>query len=454
MIDLLLQLNKPIPRYTSYPTAPEWETISSSLYESTLTALGQKESPLAIYVHIPFCHSMCLFCGCSVILNRNPENEEKYVNYLCKEIDLVSQRLEKRKSICQLHFGGGTPTKLSKQEFEKLFFKIAASFPLEAGAEIAIEVDPRTVVEDGGAKLQWLKKLGFNRISFGVQDTNERVQEAVRRRQSAEVTIKTYSMARSLGFQGINIDLIYGLPYQTCQTFEETINTIIALRPDRIALFSYAKIPWLKLHQKAIKDETLPPTQEKFMMYLGAREKLLAAGYKVIGMDHFALPEDELSKAYEAKTLRRNFQGYTVLPVDDLIGLGVTAVGSIGDSYFQNVKELSTYYESIDQGSLASFRGKVLSDDDRRRKWVIQRLMCDFFVNKAQFFERFGLSFDFYFVQERERLKECMQVGLVEDDEESVRATKQGRLFIRNISACFDYYLAKKEGAMRFSQAV
>ncbi|MBS0656185.1 MAG: oxygen-independent coproporphyrinogen III oxidase [Verrucomicrobia bacterium] len=451
---LLSRLNEPVPRYTSYPTAPVWESTTPEVYERHLSQIAKRSNPLSLYVHIPFCKTMCLFCGCSVILNRRPENEETYVNYLCKEIELVSAAIGGRAPICQLHFGGGTPTKLTQDQLERIFFKIVSAFPLDAHAEIAMEIDPRTVVEDEGAKLKLLKKLGFTRVSFGVQDTNAWVQEAIKRRQSLEVTQKTFRLAQSLEFQGINLDLIYGLPFQTVATFRETVHAILEMRPDRIALFSYAKIPWLKPHQKAIKEETLPSTHEKFGMYLAARKLLLGAGYVAIGMDHFALPGDELVEAFKAKTLRRNFQGYTVLPADDLIGLGITSIGSVGDGYFQNVKELSTYYQLLDEGKLATFRGKILSPDDLLRQWVIQRLMCDFAVDKAQFQLKFGTSFDGYFHQERERLKPLIDLGLVSVDPVSVRATALGILFIRNISACFDRYFHKKEGPRQFSKAI
>ncbi len=453
-IDLLLSLDKPIPRYTSYPTAPEWGDVSTNDYIEALEATGKADLPIALYFHVPFCRTMCLFCGCSVVLNRKVENEVQYVDYLIKEMELAYSYLGKKMAVRQLHFGGGTPTKLSCELLGKLMEAINRYFVFESDAEIAMEIDPRTVHEDRGEKLHFLKGLGFNRVSFGVQDTNEKVQEAVRRRQSYEVTKYTYDLARSLGFKGISLDLIYGLPFQSVETFTETIEKIINMRPDRLSLFSYAKIPWMKAHQKAIKEETLPSTEEKFNIYIMARNALVKSGYKAIGMDHFSLPSDDMVLAYEQKRLQRNFQGYTVLDVDNLLSFGTTAIGYCQNGYFQNVKELDTYYQMLDQKKLPVFRGKILHADDLVRRWVIQRLMCDFHLNKEQFFAKFGHSFDGYFAQERKQLVPLSALGLVIEDEKSIAATKLGELFIRNISACFDWYLTQKEGHKSFSKAI
>lgn len=453
-LDLLMKLDQPIPRYTSYPTAPEWGPITHDAYQDKLCELGQSNNPVALYFHIPFCHSMCLFCGCSVILNRKKENETRYVDYLIKEIELVARTLGQKKRVRQLHFGGGTPTKIAEEELIRLFQAIEQHFQLEADAEIAIEIDPRGVFEDRGAKLHLIKSLGFSRVSFGVQDTNEKVQEAVRRRQSYEISKYTYDLARNLAFAGISIDLIYGLPYQTVETFRETIDKIIDLSPDRLSLFSYAKLPWLKAHQKAIKDETLPSTQEKFQIYLMARKKMVEAGYQAIGMDHFAKQSDDMAKAYKEKRLQRNFQGYTVLDVDDLISFGITAIGYVKRGYFQNVKELETYYALLDKKCLPTFRGKLLSEEDLLRRFVIQRLMCDFRLDKEQFFKSFGTPFEVYFSEECKKLKELFSLGLYEEDEKSLKATPLGELFIRNIASSFDWYLAQKEGHKQFSKAI
>ncbi|MBN4067201.1 oxygen-independent coproporphyrinogen III oxidase, partial [Simkania negevensis] len=321
----LMEYDKPVPRYTSYPTAPEWHDVQPTLYSDHLTRFDQQQQPLSLYFHIPFCKTMCLYCGCSVVLNRKSENETYYVDHLIKEVELVASHFKRPHPITQLHFGGGTPTKLNEQELTRLFSAITSSFAIDWTGEIAIEIDPRTVAADGGKKLSSLRSLGFNRVSFGVQDTDPTVQEAVKRRQSFAMTKQTYEWARELGFQGINIDLIYGLPYQTTATFTKTVDDILSLKPDRIALFSYAKIPWLKPHQKAIPENTLPSTQEKFEIYCMAREQFTANGYVAIGMDHFALADDDLAKAFYNKTLQRNFQGYSLQLAENALGLGVTS---------------------------------------------------------------------------------------------------------------------------------
>jgi oxygen-independent coproporphyrinogen III oxidase len=452
-LELLLKLNKPIPRYTSYPTAPEWGELSESVYEEKLHGLARNDHPLSLYFHIPFCKTMCLYCACSVVLNRKPENEERYVSYLLREIDLVRKKIGVRKKIRQLHFGGGTPTKLSVEQFETLFAKIKDAFEIEKDAEVAIEIDPRTVHEDEGKKLVSLRAMGFNRVSFGVQDVDPKVQEAVKRRQSYEVTRDTYYHAKTLGFSSINIDLIYGLPYQTYETFKETIHKIIDLAPDRIALFSYAKVPWLKPHQKAIKDETLPTTEEKFRIYLFARRALVEAGFKAIGMDHFANNGDELAIAFNKKTLQRNFQGYTVFDVEDLLGFGVTSIGYVQGSYVQNNKELDEYYSAIDDERLPLCRGRVLNEDDHIRRFVIQRLMCRFSVDKEEFYTRFTKQFNDYFAQEFELLQPLFADGLVADCKNELVVTTKGELFVRNIASSFDKYLRKDEPG-RFSQSI
>lgn len=453
-VELLTRFDLPVPRYTSYPTAPEWESFSSDDYVNQLYELNSDPRPLSLYFHIPFCKTMCLFCGCSVILNRRPENEERYVNYLLKEIELVSSRLRKDHTVAQLHFGGGTPTKLSAELLEKLMTSIDDSFRVVRDGEISIEIDPRTVCEDDGAKLRLLRKLGFNRVSFGVQDTNPKVQEAIKRRQTYAMTRRTYELAREIGFQGINIDLIYGLPYQTTESFEDTIAKIIEMRPDRIALFSYAQVPWLKEHQKAIPDETLPSTQEKFRIYVQARRQLIAAGYLGLGMDHFALREDPLAQAFLQRTLHRNFQGYTLNLAQDLLGFGVTAIGFCREAYAQNLKDLPAYYAALDQGQLPIHRGKMLSEADRLRRWVINKLMCQFEVDREEFEQIYGVQFDRYFTAELPLLKRSIADGLLIETGGKLLATPTGRLFVRNLAATFDWYLQRKGGVGHFSKGV
>ncbi len=450
-LEKLLSLNIPVPRYTSYPTAPEWEPLTPETYIEHLSHLAKR--PLSLYIHIPFCQSMCLYCACSVVLNRKPENQERYLAALMREIDLTCDHLTARPLVRQLHFGGGTPTELTCEQLTLLMEKLHDRFTLDPTGEIAMEIDPRTILADNGAKLRHLKALGFNRVSFGVQDTNPKVQEAVKRRQSLAMTRTTFEWARAFGFSGINIDLIYGLPHQTPDTFAKTARDIVDLGPDRIALFSYARVPWLKPHQKAIKEETLPSTEEKFTIYANARQEFLEAGYVAIGMDHFAKADDSLAQAFHTKTLQRNFQGYSLKLAQEMIGLGLTSTGLVSDGYFQNQKTLPTYYEALDQNRLPTLRGKVLTEDDKMRKWVIHRLMCDFELDKTIFQQQFGLSFDETFSAEQKALQKLAQDGLLDITETHIRATDYGSLFIRNAASAFDAYLHKK-GEKRFSMAV
>lgn len=451
---LLYKLNRPAPRYTSYPTAPEWDSLSPSIYADRLNRLAEIDSPLSLYVHIPFCQSMCLYCGCSVVLNRKLENEVRYVDYLIKEIEMIASRLGKRQKVMQLHFGGGTPTKLSIPLFDRLFQKIKTSFAIDQAQEIAIEIDPRTVIEDQGAKLRFLRNVGFNRVSFGVQDTNPKVQEAVKRRQSLEMTRKTYRLARELGFKGVNIDLIYGLPFQTKESFSETVSHILEMRPDRIAFFSYAKVPWLKPHQKAIKDKTLPSAEEKFEIYADARERFVQNGYVAIGMDHFALENDEIATCFRNKTLQRNFQGYSVKLAEEMLSFGVTSIGFVQNVYVQNLKDLPAYYSALDQDVLPVHRGKILSLEDLLRKWVIHTFMCNFELDKDLFHERFHCSFDAHFLDAKKELDQYEANGLLMNTPSKLVATPLGELFIRNLASSFDAYLNPFSKHQKFSQTI
>jgi oxygen-independent coproporphyrinogen-3 oxidase len=435
----LTRFNCPAPRYTSYPTAPNWKDFAAHDYVSLLR---QDHSPLSLYVHIPFCASMCLFCGCSVILNRKEEKEVEYVDYLLKEISLLRSLLPHKPKVAQLHFGGGTPTKLANPLLERIMTALHESFDISG--EIAIEIDPRTATN----KLPFLKSLGFNRVSFGVQDTDPAVQEAVRRRQSEALTRATFLEAKALGFQEINIDLIYGLPKQTQESFHKTVSTILELKPDRIALFSYAKIPWLKEHQKAIPDSDLPSTEEKFAIYTSARRRFIEAGYVAIGMDHFALSTSELARSYHQKTLSRNFQGYTVKSTETLLGLGVTSIGYTQHSYTQNHKDLKTYYEALSQNTLPTYRGHLLTLDDHIRKWVIHTLMCRFELDKQLFQTLFHMPFDSYF----KNVDLSPVSDLIEVSEGFLRVNPQGELLIRNIAMLFDAYLKPVEN--HFSQSI
>lgn len=432
----LVKLNRAVPRYTSYPTALQFYPIEESTYQAHLLKSSQK--PLSVYIHIPFCKTMCLFCACSTVLNRKPERQTAYLDALLKEMDLKARFL-KKSPISQLHLGGGTPTSLTIEEFEQLMEKLHEHFIFLPDAEISIEIDPRTVYADGGAKLKALKRLGFNRVSFGVQDLDPKVQEAVKRRQTEEMSQKTFEMAKELGFQGINIDLIYGLPYQTLSSFTKTAETISSWSPDRIALFSYAKVPWLKGHQKAIKEETLPSTEEKFAIYAKAREIFLENGYTAIGMDHFCRKEDSLSLGYEAGKLYRNFQGYSLHLAENMIGFGMSAIGFVEEAYFQNHKELEEYHSALKADLLPVAHGLILSAEDRLRRWVIQELMCRFRVDKRECERRFLIDFDSHF--QNCPLQPLKDEGLLEETQDWLIATPLGKLLIRLIASAFDAYL-------------
>jgi oxygen-independent coproporphyrinogen-3 oxidase len=418
LLHLLKKWDRPVPRYTSYPPATEFGLLDEAAAKQKW---NQLKGPLSVYVHIPFCKTMCLYCGCSVILNRRPEKQAEYVKALLQEAKQIAL------PISELHLGGGTPTELTEEQLEQI--RIA----LPGGQEVSIEIDPRTVIEDRGRKLRVLKNLGFTRVSFGVQDLDPRVQEAVRRRQGEEVTRATYEWARELGFEGINVDLIYGLPLQTIESFRRTADEIAKMRPDRIALFSYAKVPWLKKHQLAIREKDLPSPEVKLELYMNARATFLQAGYVQIGMDHFAWPTDSLSVAYREKRLQRNFQGYSVKRAENQVGLGVTSIGCYEGMYAQNVKDLPAYYERIEQGKMAVFRGKILSEEEKKIKSRIEEMMCNFETEAGW--------------EDWSDMEE-----LVEKRGKRIVATEMGRLFVRVIASKMDpTYQLKEE---RYSRSV
>lgn len=431
---LLAKWDRPVPRYTSYPTAPHFYGLTENSMREKLCAFDRTTKPLSLYFHIPFCKTMCLFCGCSVILNRKPERQSLYLRHLLREIELVALHFSTKRLVSQMHLGGGTPTSLTEGELEQLMAKVEKHFTLVPDAEISIEIDPRTVYLDQGRKLALLKRLGFTRVSFGVQDLDPLVQEAVRRRQSEEMTVTTYLKARELGFQGINIDLIYGLPYQTVNRFIPTAEKLIDLKPDRIAFYSYAKIPWLKKHQKAIPEHTLPTTEEKFRIYIEARARFMQAGYTAIGMDHFASPSDSLAAAYKTKRLTRNFQGYAVQMAEDMLGFGMTAIGFLENTYFQNSKELASYQDIITRNQLPIYRGYCLNEEDILRRNAIQSLMCHFELDKKQFNQLANTA-------------SLQAEGLLEETADKCIATPLGRLFIRIIASSLDTYLHKGQYA-------
>lgn len=441
------------PRYTSYPTAPEWSAdVDIAVYKDKLKDFGRSSKSLSIYIHIPFCEQLCYFCACmKVIRNKEERYGEEYLEHLFKEIELVTQAIGRRRTVKQLHWGGGTPTFLTEEQMERLFRKICDSFDVDLTGEIAIEVDPRTVTP---SKLKVLRELGFNRVSMGVQDFDDKVMDAVNRHQPFELVKTVTDCCRELKYHSVNFDLIYGLPHQTKETFQKTIEQVIQLRPDRIALYSFAYVPWLQKHQNKLTADDFPNNDAKLDIFLLARQKLLDNGYQAIAMDHFALKTDEMAKAFNERKLYRNFMGYTVKPADEYIGFGVSAIGFLEHTFIQNIKVLPEYYKALSEGRLPVERGKALTEDDRIRRWLILQLMCHFIVDKKQLKSLFGKDFDEYFAAERGHITQCIEDGLLKENGQTIEVTELGQLFIRNVCMGFDIYLRKGGEKRRFSRTV
>jgi oxygen-independent coproporphyrinogen-3 oxidase len=439
--EFLALYNRPGPRYTSYPTAPVWRD------DFRLDELGRAYqqaqaagTPVSIYMHLPFCESLCLFCACNVVITKDHSVSPPYLATLKREIEHVSEHVSHSRPVVQFHWGGGTPTYLTPAQMEDLFGFTAERFSFAPDAEIGIEVDPRVTSAD---HLEALSRLGFNRLSMGIQDFDPEVQRAVRRVQPLEMTSELIARSRALGFESINVDLIYGLPYQTADRFARTVDEVLALAPDRIALFSYAHVPWLRKQQGSLAD-SLPEGMEKFRIFCAAIEKFLRGGYQYIGMDHFAKPGDELAIAQRQRSLHRNFQGYTTKAGADLYGMGVSAISAIGSTYAQNYRELPRYTEAIEQHGIATMRGYRLSEDDRLRRALITRLLCHAVICKGEISREFGIDFDDYFAPELARLHPFVQDRLIEFGDDEIRVTLLGRIFIRNLAMIFDPYLEKQ----------
>ncbi len=453
-LDLLRRYNVQGPRYTSYPTAPMWkETFGAMDYARILeqSAAAASSAPLSLYVHLPFCERLCYFCGCTVVITGTRHTvESPYLEVLEREIDWVSERAGTGRTVVQLHWGGGTPTYFPPASLERLGRRLLERFSFAADAEMGVEVDPRVTTRE---HLETLARLGFNRLSMGVQDFDPRVQQAINRIQPAEETKRLVEQARELGFPSVNMDLIYGLPHQTPETFGRTIDQVLAIGPDRLAVYSYANVPWLKKHQNVLLPH-LPTEQTKFQIFRTALERFTAAGFEYIGMDHFARPDDELSRARRDRTLYRNFQGYTTKAGADLIGLGMSAIGSVGDSYVQNRRELAEYRVAVEGQGAATFRGCRLSADDRLRRTVIGNLLCHGLVVKREIEASFGVRFDETFADALDRLRPCAEDGLVELSADEVRATALGRVFLRNLAMPFDAYLTGAPSQPVFSRTL
>ncbi len=441
------------PRYTSYPTAPEWSSaVTADTYAAKLKAFGLNDKTLSLYLHIPFCEQLCYFCACNKVIRAKEEKVgDEFLAHLFKEMEMVASLIGKRKLIRQLHLGGGTPTYLSDAQLQRLMLKTKDYFDVDLSGEVAIEIDPRTVTQ---AKLKTLRNLGFNRVSMGVQDFDAKVQDDINRVQPYDQVAQVNQWCRELRFESLNFDLIYGLPYQTLDSFKHTVDQVIGLRPDRVALYSFAYVPWLSKPQNKFNLDAIAKHEEKLDIFIQSRDNLLAHGYQAIAMDHFARATDEMAKAFNEGRLHRNFMGYTVKPADEFIGLGPSAIGFIENTYVQNKKVLPEYYTSITEGQLAIERGKDLSQDDSIRQWVINQLMCQFEVNKVDFFKRFGFEFEDYFMNEGQHIHECVEDQLIIDGHDKILVTDLGKIFIRNVCMGFDWYLRQKNGHKRFSRTV
>jgi len=453
--ELMRRYDRQGPRYTSYPTAVEFaEGIDSASYEVLLAAADEHDDePLSLYVHLPFCEERCLFCACHVIITPHYERALPYLDLLRQEIDMVAERLPHRRQISQLHLGGGTPTYHQPEDLGGLLDHLLRQFEPRADAELAIEVDPRVTRL---AHIDMLAERGFNRVSMGGQDFTPDVQRAVNRIQSVDQTRALIDRARARGFRGTNVDLIYGLPHQSLDSFADTVDAVIDMGVDRLAIYSFAFVPWIRGHQTRISEEDLPDRDLKLELFAMARQRLLEAGYEPIGMDHFAKPDDELFRARREHRLRRNFQGYSVIPASDVIGLGISAIGDVQDAYVQNEKKLTTYEEAIIAGRLPVHRGISRTADDSVRRDVIHELMCNFRVDFGAIEDKHGIDFATYFAEDLAELAAHEADGMVRVGEDAIEATPVGELFVRNLAMCFDRYWREKRGDDRpvFSRTV
>jgi len=439
---VLEKYNRPGPRYTSYPTAPVWkDDFGPDDLEKYYAIADERATPLSLYMHLPFCESLCLFCACNVSIQKDKSVAIPYLAALKREIEHVAKHVSRARPVIQFHWGGGTPTYLSPAQLADLFAFTRERFSFARDAEIGLEVDPRVTSRE---HLETLRALGFNRLSMGIQDFEPTVQQTIHRVQPYELTRNLITAARELGFGSLNIDLIYGLPYQTAETFRATIAQALTLEPDRVAMFSYAHVPWLKKQQGSFAAH-LPEGREKFAIFRAGLEGFLNAGYIYIGMDHFARPGDELAVAQQNRTLHRNFQGYTTKAGADLYGMGVSAISSIGRAYAQNSREIPAYQTAVKDRGIATMRGYRLSDDDVVRRAVIGRLLCHTVIFKREIEREFGIEFDEYFAGELDRLTEPRDEGLVVLGVDEIRVTPLGRIFIRNVAMTFDRYLHEQQ---------
>ncbi len=455
MIDFekFVKYSKAGPRYTSYPTAPEF---SESFTKEDLISYFKnqdKNRSLSLYFHLPFCRSACYFCGCNTIFTSKEDKKARYLVYIKKELDILKNHLDTKRVVSQMHFGGGTPTFFSPEQLEDLISKIKETFPnFDKNAEISCEVDPRYFTKE---HMDVLKAGGFNRLSFGVQDLDETVQKTIHRIQPFELTKNVIDIARDAGIKSINTDLIYGLPHQTKESFKNTLEKMLSLSPDRFAVFNYAHVPWLMKTMRKFDESTFPSPHEKLEMLKQTIDFFTQNGYKMVGMDHFAKPEDELFKAIEKGELHRNFQGYTTKGGADLIGIGVTSIGNGVDYYAQNFKDLEEWEKAIDNNELPVFKGYKLSDDDILRQYVIMELMSNFSLNIKKVEDEFNINFKEYFGDALLALKEFEDAELLKIFDDKIEIYQTGTMLIRNICMPFDAYLNNiPEEKRRFSKTI
>jgi oxygen-independent coproporphyrinogen-3 oxidase len=451
-LELVKKYNIPGPRYTSYPPAVHFtDKITWNDIRAEIERNNKDSRDLSLYFHIPFCYSLCWFCGCTTIITPNVKQSSTYIDYLKKEMDLIVPLLNPRRKVVQLHFGGGSPTFMPVDDIKRLGDLIHERFTFCKDIEAGVEMDPRRMIKE---QVKAFRDVGFNRASVGVQDFNPKVQKAVHRIQPKELTAKVIGWIREYGFQSLNIDLIYGLPFQTPESFEKTIDEVLEFKPDRFAVFSYAHVPWMKPSQRIFEyKQNLPSPETKFQLLKLVTEKLTRSGYVYIGMDHFALETDELVKAQRNGTLQRNFQGYSTRAGADIYAFGMSSISQTDSAYWQNHKDINTYYSMLNEGKVPIVRGYLLNEDDKIRRITIMRLMCDLKLDYRAMSDLLNIDFKQYFEKELESLQDLEEDGLITLSPEGVTVTQLGRLFIRVIAMRFDAYLPRM-AERRFSKTI
>ncbi len=452
-IELIRRYDKSGPRYTSYPTAVQFhEDFAEADYRAVAARTNQQGGPLSLYFHIPFCDTLCFYCACNKIATKNRKHAAPYLASLFKEIEMQGALFDRSRKVDQLHWGGGTPTFISHEQMRALMAKTREQFNLhdDDSGEYSIEIDPREVKND---TIKLLRELGFNRMSLGVQDFDPRVQKAVNRIQTEAQTFAVLDQAKGEGFKSVSVDLIYGLPFQSLEGFAKTVDKVIAAGPDRLSVFNYAHLPEMFTPQRRILEADLPSASEKLDILQMTNERLTQAGYVYIGMDHFARPDDELAVAQREGSLYRNFQGYSTHAECDLVAMGVTSIGMVGNTYSQNVKTIDEYAALLDAGKLPVYRGVELNDDDILRREVITKLICQFELDMAVIAKQFNIDFADYFAQEMAEIHQIANDGLLTIDGDKIRVLPVGRLLIRNVCMVFDRYL-REQTEQRFSKVI